>query len=143
MQLSVHPGLLAGGEGRLAVEVLLAEEAEVVLPSLEEGESRLHPERLHERDVLVGELLLQRLGGGGDDHLEAAARRGEQVGEGLSRSGARFDHQRPPLRQRALDLPGHGELRGSRLERGQRPLELALEEIGQRRHAWVLPRQRR
>src|SRR5256886_11802065 len=72
VELSIHAGLLARGEGRLPIEVLLAQETEVVLAALEEGESRLHPQRLHQRNVLVGKLLLERLGGGGEDDLESA-----------------------------------------------------------------------
>ena len=101
VELPVERGLLAALEGGGRFELLLAQQAQVVLPSLQEGEAGLDPEGAQQRDVLVGELLLQGLGGGRDDDLEPAPRRRNEIGEGLSRTGTRLDGEGPaPLERR-------------------------------------------
>src|SRR5207253_7891329 len=126
---------VARREGRLPVEVLLAQEAEIVLPPLEEGEAGVRAERGSERDVLVCELLLQRLGRGRDYDLESAPRGGQQVRERLAGAGARLHDQRAALGERPLDLLGHRDLRRTRLVGGQGPLDASPEKFGERGHS--------
>ena len=115
--------------------MLLAQEAEVVLPPLEEGEARLRAELGGERDVLVRELLLQRLGRGRDHDLESAPGHRQQVREGLAGARSCFHDQRTALCERSLDLLGHRHLGGPRFVSGQGPLEVPLEEFGERGHS--------
>ena len=58
----------------------------------------------HLRNVAVEELVLERLGARGDDHLSAGSQRGHQIGEGLSRAGACFRDEHRAL----VDCGGDG-----------------------------------
>jgi hypothetical protein len=58
--------------------------AEVVAPTLQDGEVQRDGQtqsRLDEREVLLGQLVLQRLGGGGHDDLPAAEGGGDEIGQ--------------------------------------------------------------
>ena len=114
---------LAHREGRIAQELLEPQQAEIVLPPLEEGDLRIDAERPQKRHVLLRELLLERLGRGRDDCLESAARRGKQVRQGLPGACPGLDHQRPPAGERVLDLRRHRQLRRARLVRGKHARE--------------------
>src|SRR6185503_17262642 len=62
-----------------------AVEAHVVGSSLEQRDGRPRGERrAHRRQVPIEELVLQRLGSGGNDDLAAGEKRRHQVGEGLA-----------------------------------------------------------
>ncbi len=109
-----------GGAG--LVETL---ETQVVGPALEHRPGQLsvgHPG--HQRQVLVGQLILEGLGRGGHDRSSARFDRGHEIGQGLARSRTRRDDQMGVV----LDGPGHGHghllLPGSllaRLEHVPRP----------------------
>ena len=70
---------------------------------------------LQEWDVLLKQLFLKRFGGGGNNHAAAAADRGNQVGECLSGSRARFDDDVLVLLKSFVDDPRHFQLRGPQL----------------------------
>src|SRR2546430_11480136 len=59
VELSIHASLLARGEGRLPIEVLLAQETQVVLAALEER-SEEHTSELQSQSNLVCRLLLEK-----------------------------------------------------------------------------------
>jgi len=131
-------------KGRIAQEAIEAEQAEVVLAAFQEGDLRVDPEGAQQGNVLVRELLLQRLRGRGDHHLEAAAGRRKQVRERLAGARARLDQKRPAVRERVLHPRRHRQLRGARLVTGQHPGERAArpEHLAQGiGHATVLPRE--
>ena len=64
----------------------------------------------HERQVALEQLVLQRLGAGGHDHLAAVEQRRHEIGEGLAGAGAGFGDQRAAPRDRLGDGFGHREL---------------------------------
>ena len=87
--------LLRGG-GRGQISELL--EADVVRPALQHREpQRRAQSSLQLGQVLVDELVLEGLGGGGYDRLLAAHRDGREVGHRLAGTGAGRDHQVPVL----------------------------------------------
>src|SRR6185437_544199 len=97
-------GALRGGE-------LQVVQADVVRAALEERDVDAHAQRVaHPRKVSMVELVLQRLGAGGDDHAAAREERRHEVGEGLPGAGAGLRHQR--------------RARFDRLEHGARELHL-------------------
>src|SRR3954468_13837838 len=51
VELAIEGRLVPAIEGGALVELFLAEKAKIVLAALQEGESRVDPERAHERDV--------------------------------------------------------------------------------------------
>ena len=70
--------------------------ADVVAPSLQDREVERRREaepRLHLGKVLLGQLVLQRLGRRGDDDLLAAQRRRDEVGQRLAGSGPGLDDE--------------------------------------------------
>ncbi len=90
--------------------------ADVVAPPLQDGEVQRDGEaepRLDRRQVLLGELVLQRLGGGGDDHLPAAERRRDEVGQRLAGAGTGLDDEVCPRHQRLGHRPAHLLLLGA------------------------------
>ena len=92
----------------------------------------------HHRQVALEELVLQRLGARGDDHLAAVEQRRNEVREGLAGAGAGLGDQRLALRNRAGDGVGHRQLLRAKTEAAQRPGERAAgredrREIGIRR----------
>ncbi len=119
-------GLIAG-VGDLAGPLA----AQVVVAALEHGEGERSRQPLgHRRQVLVRQLVLQRLGRRRHHHLAPRDDGRYQVGKGFSRAGARLNHQVAP----GVDGPGHRtghlELLGSDLTRGE-PTGDALE-LGRR-----------
>ena len=80
--------LAAGGELGEALQ------AEVVGPALQDGPVERRVEVLGEEgQVLAGQLVLERLGGGGHDRLAPGEDGGHQVGQRLARAGARLDDE--------------------------------------------------
>ncbi len=81
--------------------------AHVVGPALEHGPPEAAEVLVEERQVLLAELVLQRLGGGG--HHDAGSRLdgGDQVPKRLARAGARLDHQVSPRFERGRHGFGH------------------------------------
>ena len=70
--------------------------ADVVAASLEHGEVERHRQPqagLDQRQVLVGQLVLQRLGRGGHDDLLPAQRGRDEIGQRLARPGPRLDDE--------------------------------------------------
>ena len=99
--------------------------AEVVAPAFgQDGSERLGQAAGQEREVLVGELLLQGDGERADDGpLSARAdppNDRDEIGEALADAGARLDGQVAALREGALDRAGHPDLLRARLEARQR-----------------------
>jgi hypothetical protein len=83
-------------------------EAHVVRSTLEHRPVEVSPAVLgEERQVLGGELVLQRLGRGGDDHARIGFDGRHQVGEGLARAGPRLDDEMSTRRDRRGDEVGH------------------------------------
>ena len=117
--LQVHD-LLARAEHALLRVLLQVVQADVVGAPLEQRHVHRRAERLaHARQVAVEELVLQRLGAGGDDHAAAREQRRDEVGEGLAGSGARLRHQHA--------------VRLDRLQHGARELDL-LPALSESRH---------
>ncbi len=104
-------GILAGQEaavGQRAVQVI---GADVVGAPLEQRDPGRRLERLaHHRQVLVEQLVLQRLGAGRDDHLAARLQRRHQVGEGLAGTGAGLGDENVVAMDGAGDALGHLDL---------------------------------
>ena len=116
-QLEPSLGIVAGGGGELA-EAL---QAHVVAAPLEHGPVEVDRQRLgEERKVLAGELVLQRLGGGGDDDSPAGCDRRDEVGERLARAGARLHDEVAPALDGGGDEVGHALLAGPLLGVGER-----------------------
>ena len=67
--------------------------------------------------IACKQLVLQRLGGGGDQHALAAVERGHQIGVGLAHASARLHHKHA----RIFNGLGHGQchlrLPGTRAKR--------------------------
>jgi hypothetical protein len=91
-----------------------------------------------ERDVFQKELLLQRLGGGGDNDALAQAQHRDQIGERLARTGAGFHDEVTLLGERLLDCLRHLELPAAELVSRMRPRQQpagtkeSMERVGER-----------
>ncbi len=95
-----HRQLVEAAEAPRLREGAEAHQAEVVSASLHDRDAQVAPEGAGEdRDVLPEELLLQVARAGGDDHAPPQLHRGQQVGQGLPRSGAGLREERPPVGQ--------------------------------------------
>ncbi len=106
-QLEPSLGILAGGGGELAQAL----QAHVVAAPLEHGPVEVDGQGLgEEREVLAGELVLQRLGGGGDDDAPAGCDRRNEVGERLARAGAGLHDEVAPALEGGGDEVGHALL---------------------------------
>ena len=68
-----------------------------------------------EREVTADQLVLQRLGRGGDDRLAAGDDSGHEVAEALAGARPRLDDEVPAPGDGARDGLDHGRLSGSRL----------------------------
>ena len=88
-----------------------------------------------QREVALEQLVLQRLGPGGDDHLAAVEQRRDEVGEGLAGAGARFGDQPAALADRVRHRLRHRELLLAEAEAGQgtRERSAVAEDRGERR----------
>src|SRR3984893_6525126 len=85
--------------------------ADVVAAALEQRDRHRHLQRIaDERQIALEELILQRLGAGGDDHLATGEERGHEVSESLAGSGARFGEQLAARFDGERDGLGHREL---------------------------------
>ena len=106
--------LLAAAGRRGQVGELLA--ADVVRPALQHAELERHAQRLGKQGkILVHELVLEGLGGGGHDSLLPARCQRRQVGHRLAGAGAGRHHQMPVLVQGGRDRLAHLELAGPAL----------------------------
>ena len=72
-----------------------------------------------EGHVLVVQLALERLVGGGHHHGLAREQRRDQVGDGLAGAGGRLDERVLAGQDRLLDRLGHGQLGGAQFVAGQ------------------------
>ena len=82
--------------------------AQVVGPSLEHGEGEGAIDVLGEEgQVLAGQLILQRLGGGGHHHLGPADHGRHQVGQRLARARAGLDDEGPAVADGSAHGDGH------------------------------------
>src|SRR6516165_6286001 len=89
--------------------------AQVVGAALHIADTQLAEMRLQERQVLMKELLLQRLGAGGDDDPLSGADHRQQVGECLAGSSPCLDDQVTLVLKCLLDSLGHLQLPASKL----------------------------
>jgi hypothetical protein len=72
-----------------------------------------------QRQIALHELLLQRLGAGGDHDLLARQQRRHEVRERLAGAGAGLDQRDPVLCECLLDSFGHRELLGALFVRSE------------------------
>ena len=108
------------------LEALKLAPAEVVLAALQHDHVDLAADRRRgDRDVLVQELLLQRLRRGRDDHALARLERRDQVGEALADAGARLGDEMLAGREGELDRAGERSLLRPRLVVGERARQRA------------------
>ena len=110
--------------------------ADVVAPSLEHGEveRRRQPEAgVHLGEVLLGQLVLQRLGRRGDDDFLAAQRGGDEIGQGLSCPRAGLDDEVGPRDDRLGHGPAHLLLLGTVLAAGHLRRDLVQPRARRRR----------
>ncbi len=117
--LAVLVDLFQARQNRLIAQRDQLVAAEIVGAALHVADAQAAQQRFEKRNVAEEELILQRLGAGGDDDALAGAQRGQQVGEGLAGAGAGLDDQVAALGEGALDGLGHLELAGAVLV-GQR-----------------------
>ena len=90
--------------------------AQVVAAALQHREVDVDPEMLGKQgQVLGGQLVLQRLGGGRHDALRPRQERGDEVGQRLACSGPGLDDQMASGRDRGRHRLGHVDLSGARL----------------------------
>ena len=95
-------------------------QADVVAAPLEHRPVEVVRQRRgEERQVLAGELVLQRLGGRGDDDTRAAGDRRQEVGERLARARARLHDEVPSGIDGLGDELGHPLLAGAVLGLGE------------------------
>jgi hypothetical protein len=123
---------LARQQGALLGRKFQSVPAQIVGPSLEQGDLDRQSERLRQqRNVAAKQLVLQRARAGGDDHAAPRQQRRNQVSEGLARARARLDDQGLEPRQRRAHGLGHGGLLGAvRIARqGARQRSLEVEDI--------------
>ena len=92
-------------------------EAQIVAAPLHVRSGERNAERLFENgQILEEDLFLEILGPCGDEDALAAENRGDEVGECLPCSGARFRKQHTAVREDVRDRRRHFELCGARLE---------------------------
>ena len=105
--------------------------AEVVAAALEHGprQPRPQPGGGDRREVLAGQLVLQGLGGGGDDDLAVPGPQEcpGQVRPRLAGTRAGPDHQRPVVANRLRHRLGHGDLPGPDLAAACQPRRQGLQ----------------
>ena len=88
-----------------------AVQAEVAAPAFEQGTAHRHTHHLGQTGQVAPEqLVLQGLGGGGQQHPFATEQGGHQVSVSLADTRAGFHHQRPTLFQGLRHGAGHGQL---------------------------------
>ena len=108
-----------GGERQLAssaADLGYPLAAHIVAATLEYGEGEaVVGGGGHQGEVLVGQLVLQRLGGGGHDDLFARERSRHEVGERLAGSGTRLDDEIAAAGHGGGDRDGHLDLSGAGL----------------------------
>ncbi len=97
-------------------EIVKAAEAEVVLAADAERVPEIAEHALEEGKVLVHELLLERLGIGGNDSAAVLFARpddqGNEIGQAFADARARLDDQMRLVAERFLDSRGHLNLLG-------------------------------
>jgi hypothetical protein len=100
--------------------------ADVVGAAFEQRDGDGHRQRIaHERQVALEQLILQRLGAGGDDDLAAVQERRHQVGKRLACAGAGFRDELAAHRDGVRDGLRHRELLGAEAKSRQRPRQRA------------------
>ena len=115
------PRVLARGQAALGGGALQMMVADIVRAALEQRERHRELQRIaHERQVALEQLVLQRLGAGGDDHLAAVEQRGNEIREGLAGAGAGFGDQCGPPADRGGNGIGHGQLLRAKAEARKR-----------------------
>ena len=100
--------------------------AEIVGAALHVADAQVAEKRFEKGNVAEVELVLERLGAGGDDDALAGAQGGQQIGEGFAGAGAGFDDEVAAFGERAFDGLGHFQLAGAVF-------------VGQRRRARMPP----
>jgi hypothetical protein len=106
---------------------------EVVLASLQHRHAHALGARGDRRGVLAGQLVLEVLGGGGDDDALAGHRGRDEIGERLANAGAGLDHGGRASREGGRDradhltlalatLPATGKIVRDEVEQGERAI---------------------
>ena len=91
--------------------LLQAVQAEVAAAALEQGATHGRAHHLGQAGQVAPEqLVLQGLGGGGEQYPFAAEQGGDQIRVGLAHARAGLDHQRPALLQGLCHCTGHVQL---------------------------------
>ena len=111
--LAVLVDFFQTGKNRLVAEGGQLVAAQIVGAALHVADAERAEQRFKERNVAEVELVLEGLGSGGNDDALSCAEGGEQVGQGLSGSGACLDDQVATLREGPFDGFGHFELAGA------------------------------
>ena len=111
--LAVLVDLFQAGQNRLIAQSDELVAAEVVGAALHVADAQVAQQRFEKRNVAEVELVLQRLGAGGDDDALAGAQGGQQIGQGFAGAGAGFDDQVAAFGERAFDGLGHFQLAGA------------------------------
>ena len=97
--------LLTVAEMAFAARLFEAMQAKVIGAALEQGRGQGRAEHAaHTRQIAMEQLVLQRLGAGGDDHALARDHCRHQVGKGLAGAGAGLGNQGMAI----IDRLGHG-----------------------------------
>ena len=83
-------------------------QADIVTAPLEQCDTDRCPERLADGgNIAFEQLILQRLGAGGQHHLAAGKHGGHEIGISLTRAGARFNEASGIGFDRLRDTLGH------------------------------------
>ena len=128
-------------ESVVGLEFVEPLETEIIRTPLENGETEGDVEVVgEEREILPGELILERFGGGGDDRRSVGQHRRDEIGERLAGAGAGL-HNRMAVGfdgvgdgSRYIDLPLTAL--AARRQRGGDSLEGLGGEIGERHGGW-------
>ena len=116
-------GVAAVGEQE-RLEALQLAAAQVVRAALQHLDADVASDRgCGDRDVLREQLLLERLGRGGDDHAAPRLERRDEIGEALADAGARLGDEMLAGRERVLDAGCERGLLAPRLVLGERMRE--------------------
>ena len=129
--LAVLIDLFKAGKDRLVAQNKELVAAKVVRAAFHVADAEAAEKSLQKWNVAKIELVLQRLGAGGDDDALAGAQGRQQVGEGLAGAGARLDDEVAMLGESALDGLGHFKLAGAVFvgQRGPRKDAAGREEL--------------
>ena len=100
--------LIAAGETSFVLRLVESMQTQIIGAALEQGRSKARAKHLaHARQVAMEQLILQRLGAGGNDHALARHQCGNKIGERLAGAGAGFDDEHLSIGNCFLDRRSH------------------------------------